>query len=110
MSEQALKAISDRITDAHTRIQQDFDFINPVVGVNRQMRTAGIPADAMTVDCLKTNRRILLILHDQQPEQVHYQFGQRDQDPGPEFKTLSLDEVSEQQLYDWMASYFSVQS
>ena len=107
MSDVELKALSEYVTNAHTRIQQNHKDINPVVGVNRQMRKSGIPADAMTIDCLKTNRRILLILHDQQPEIIHYQFGLRDQDPGPSFETLPFEQVNESQLYDWMVSYFS---
>ena len=50
MSEAALEALSDMITEAHTRIQQAYEHINPVVGVRRGMRDVGIPADAMTID------------------------------------------------------------
>ena len=107
MTHTPLELLSDRLTNAHTRIQQDHADINPVVGVNRQMRDSGIPADAITIDCLKTNRRILIILHDQAPDLVRFQFGQRDADPGVHFDELSVDAVSEQQLYDWMVQRFS---
>jgi hypothetical protein len=107
MADTQLEALSEHITSAHARIQQQHEDINPVVGVNRQMRKSGIPADAMTIDCLKTNRRILIILHDEQPDIVHYQFGMREQDPGPHFDTLPFEQAHEQQLYDWIVSYFS---
>lgn len=108
MTDDKLKEISDRITNAHTRIQQDFASINPVVGVNRQMRAAGIPADAMTIDCLKTNKRILVVFHDEQADLAYFQFGIRDQDPGPSFETLAYAELTEQQFYDWMVEQFNV--
>lgn len=110
MTDDQLKEISDRITNAHARIQENFDQINPVVGVNRQMRTAGIPADAMTIDCLKTNKRILVVFHDEQPEIAYFQFGLRDQDPGPSFETLAFDGLTEQQFYDWMVEQFNQRS
>ncbi len=106
MASEVLETLSDRITIAHTRLQQEFAHINPVVGVNRQMRSAGIPADAITIDCLRTNKRVLLVLHDQQPEVVHMQMGYRDQDPGTTFNAVAIDAVTEQQLYDWVLGYF----
>jgi hypothetical protein len=100
-------ALADIATEAHTRIQQDFADINPVVGVRRSMRENGIPADAMTIDCLTRHKRIILILHDNQPDTVHYQFGFTDKDPVEEFKSMPLAELSAQTLYDWIASYFA---
>ena len=108
MSEKPLEILSDLTTDAHTRIQQDFKDINPVVGLNSGMRSVGIPADAMTIDCLKTGKRIIIILHDQQPEIVQYQFSFKDQDPDEEFETLKFNELTAQIMYQWIKDYFSV--
>jgi hypothetical protein len=107
MSDNNLEILSDLITDAHTRIQKNFKTINPVVGVSRGMRSVGIPADAMTIDCLKTGKRIIIILNDQQPEILQYQFSYKDQDPSEEFMTLAFEKLSEQVLYDWIKDYFS---
>ena len=107
LTDKLLSALSELATEAHARIQQDFSDINPVVGVNRGMRSAGIPADAMTIDCLKSNKRIILILHDQQPEVISYQFSFKDKDPGDVFEQVKFSEVTTQKLYDWIKSYFS---
>ena len=104
----ALATLSDVVTAAHTRIQQTCENINPVVGVNRGMRAQGIPADAMTIDCLVTGKRILLILHDQQSDIVSYQFTFKDQDPAEVFEAIKLSELTSSTLYDWMKSYFSI--
>lgn len=109
MTAPVLETLSDIATDAHTRIQQDFETINPVVGISRSMRTSGIPADAMTIDCLKTNRRIILILHDNQPEIIRYQFAFRDKDPSDDFEVIQFSDLTSQKLYDWIASYFSTE-
>ena len=107
MTDSKLKTLCDNITEAHTRIQKDFDKINPVVGVNQKMRDIGVPADAMTIDCLKTGKRIIIILHDQQPGIVNYQFCFKDKEPSDEFEQFPFDKVSSQLLYDWIKDYFS---
>ena len=105
MSKTVLAIISDFVTAAHTRIQQDFSELDPVVGVSRKMREAGIPADAMTIDCLRSGKRIIVILHDQQPDIIRYQFSFRDKDPADEFEVMGLDALNTQTFYDWMKDY-----
>ncbi len=107
VSEKNLEILSDLVTEAHSRIQNDFKHINPLVGVSRGMRSVGIPADAMTIDCLRTGKRIIVILHDEQPETLQYQFSYKAEDPGEEFKVLEFKVLSDQVLYDWMKEYFS---
>ena len=102
-----LKVLSDCTEIAHARIQQEFADINPVVGVSRKLRQAGIPADVLTIDCLKSGKRIIVILHDEAPNLVRYQFSYKDQDPGDVFENLEFSALSEENLYDWMKSYFS---
>ena len=106
MTDKLLSALSEIVTEAHARIQQDFSNIDPIVGVNRGMRSSGIPADAMTIDCLRTNKRIILILHDQQPDVISYQFSFRDKDPGDVFEQIQFNEVTDQTLYGWIKDYF----
>jgi len=106
MSEQDLKALSDMASEAHARIQQAYQHINPVVGVRRGMRDSGIPADAMTIDCLHTRRRILIILHDEEPGTLLYQFVTIEDEVGEDFRRMPLSEVGVQTLFDWMEDYF----
>ena len=108
MTDTPLAILSDVATEAHTRIQQDFKNIDPVVGVSQKMRADGIPVDVMTIDCLKTGKRIILILHDQQPDIVRYQFSFKAKDPEDEFKPMPLDELRADKLYEWIHTYFTV--
>ena len=96
-------------SESPARIQKYFPDINPVVGVNHGMRASGFPADLMTIDCLATNKRIIVLLHDDSPETVRYQFSFRDRDPEDEFAEITIDQISAQCLYDWMKDYFSDQ-
>jgi hypothetical protein len=106
MTEAPLKTLSDLANEAHNRIQAAHEHINPVVEVRRGMRDAGIPADVMTIDCLRTQRRINLILHDQQPGIVLYQFVTREEEVGGDFKQIDLTELSSATLFEWMQNYF----
>ncbi|BFM10662.1 hypothetical protein R50072_08150 [Simiduia litorea] len=101
-----LSVLSEALTDAHARIQKDFISINPVVGINRQMRASGIAADVITIECLVTNKRILVILQDATPNEASYQFGMRDKDPEPEYKKMALADLTTEQLYQWVRDYF----
>lgn len=106
MPEEPLKTLSDMASDAHARIQAAHQHINPVVEVRRGMRDSGIPADVMTIDCLRTRRRITLILHDGQPGMVLYQFVTMDDEVGNDFKQMPLSDVDVDTLFDWMQDYF----
>ncbi len=107
MTEEPLAILSDSITEAHTRIQKDFENINPVVGVNRKLRSSGIPVDAMTIDCLKTDKRIIILLNDNQPGFAQYQFSYKSKDPDDVFEVIEFKQMTEQKLYEWMKDYFS---
>lgn len=106
MSEESLKALSDMASDAHARIQAAHQHINPVVEVRRGMRDSGIPADVMTIDCLRTGRRITLILHDDQPGVLLYQFITIEEEVGEEFQSMPLSEMDTQKLFQWIEGYF----
>ncbi|MBL4609749.1 MAG: hypothetical protein JKY58_03650 [Pseudomonas sp.] len=101
-----LKTLSDLVSDAHARIQAAHEHINPVVEVRQGMRNSGIPADVLTLDCLRTQRRITLILHDQQPGIVLYQFVTREEEVGGEFKQLPLADMGSDTLVEWIEDYF----
>ncbi|TDX99556.1 hypothetical protein [Thiohalophilus thiocyanatoxydans] len=106
MSEEPLKALSDMVNDAHARIQASHEHINPVVEVRRGMRDAGIPADVMTIDCLRTRRRITLILHDEQPGMLLYQFITIEEEVGDDFQSMALSEMDTQKLFQWIEEHF----
>lgn len=106
MADDPLKTLSDLASDAHARIQATHQHINPVVEVRRGMRDAGIPADVMTIDCLRTRRRITLILHDEQPGRLLYQFVTIEDEVGDDFQQMALADMSVGTLFDWMQNYF----
>ena len=106
MTEPALKTLSDMAEAAHKRIQQAHQQVNPVLELRRGMRSVGIPADVMTIDCLQTKRRIMMILHDDEPGMLLYQFITLEDEIAEEFERMPLSEASSDTLVLWMQDYF----
>ncbi|WP_419810891.1 hypothetical protein [Bacterioplanoides sp.] len=104
---QALLSFSDIASEAHAKIQQDFADINPVIGVMQGMRKMGIPADVMTIDCLPNKKRILIVLHDEHPGLIQYQYTFTDQDPGNDYQAMKSSDVTSDTVYGWIKDYFS---
>lgn len=101
-----LEKLCELATESHKQIQADFAAINPIMSINQKMREMGIPADAVMIDCSKTGKRVLIILHDHEPDVVHYQFAHKDRDPGEKFEQVPYDELTVETIYDWIQSYF----
>lgn len=99
-------ALSDIAALAQAKIQQDYDQLDPVINIRHGLRNSGFPADAMTIDCLRSQKRIILILHDERPNQIDYQFSYIHEDPADTFQTLPVSELTEQQFYQWIVEYF----
>ena len=102
-----LEALFNIVAESHARIQRDFKDINPIVGVNQAMREQGVPADLVTIDCSKSEKRIILILQDEEPGIIRYQFSFKDKDPNEKFEDIGSDELTADRLYDWIKGYFS---
>ncbi len=107
MTEEAIYQLADIAGAAQIKIQQDFKKIDPIVGISRHMRKAGFPIDAMMIDCLSTGKRILILLNDDKPEYVSYQFGFKDKDPALDFDELFIKDVTEEKIYNWIKQYFT---
>jgi len=104
----ALLSLSDIASQAHEKVQLDFEHINPVISVMQGMRKAGIPADVMTIDCLASQKRIIIVLHDDFPELIRYQFITVDQDPDDDYQQAATADVSSETVYGWIKEYFTI--
>ncbi len=98
--------LADLARLAQTDFQRDFTDIDPVVGIMRSLRDSGFAADAMTIDCIRSGKRIICILHDANLSNVDYQFGYRDKDPDMNFMKIATSELTQSQFYSWMKHYF----
>ncbi|MAZ88677.1 MAG: hypothetical protein CL693_13645 [Cellvibrionaceae bacterium] len=106
MTDEAIFRLADIAGKGQADFQRDYKDVDPVVGIMRSLRDSGFAADAMTIDCLQSGKRIICILHDSTPEVVDYQFSYRDKDPAATFEKIALEELNASQFYAWMKDYF----
>ena len=110
MVSEQLQRLCDIATQAHERVQANFTDINPIIGVNQRMRDSGFSADLMTIDCAKTGKRIVLLLHDAHSDTLSYQFSSKNSEPETDFQQMAFDAFTAHVLYDWIVDYFSSQA
>lgn len=106
ITDEPIFRLADIAGKGQADFQRDYQAIDPVVGIMRSLRDSGFAADAMTIDCIRSGKRIICLLHDNNPEVVDYQFGYRDRDPDATFQQIALSELTASQFYSWMKDYF----
>lgn len=106
MSEKKIFQLVEIATAAQLKIQEDFKDIDPVIGLIQSMRDSGFPVDALTIDSIVSRKRIIMLLHDDKPDELTYQFTHIDKDPGSEFEAAVYKDVTEEQIYEWIRVYF----
>ena len=87
---------------AQLQFQQDYSDIDPVIGINRQMRKQGFAVDILTIDCIVSKKRLMILFEDAFPLRVKYQASTVDGDPGMEFSNIALSELDQRKFYDLM--------
>lgn len=99
--------LSDLAQLAQAQVQAEYQNIDPVIGVSHNLRKAGFTADTLTIENIKNDKRILMVLHDHKPGIVDYEFGQASQDPSFNFKEITIEDLTQQKFYQWMMEVFS---
>jgi len=95
--------LSDIAAAAQARIQADFPELNPIIGVSHNLRDSGFAADTMTIQNHASDQRILIILHDEQPDIIDFEFGKISEDPSFEFEQIAYNDLDESRFYEWMS-------
>ena len=95
--------ISDLATVAQAKIQEDFADLNPVIGISHNLRESGFAADTMTIQNHQSDKRIVLVLHDDSPDIAEVEFGKISEDPTFVFESYAIDSLTEAVFYDWMS-------
>ncbi|MFQ3280942.1 hypothetical protein [Reinekea sp.] len=73
-----LKQISTIVAQANDKFDVANDTIDTILGViDAALRKQGIQADAITVDCVPLDKKIVFLLHDNKPEFVSIALGNK---------------------------------
>ncbi|BCE01804.1 hypothetical protein [Marinicellulosiphila megalodicopiae] len=86
--------LAEIFSHSQKTIQEEFCDIDPIVGINRQLRKQGFKCDLLTVDNQRNRRRITFLLDDTKPTIVQYQLHSMDDDPASEFKEVLSEKVN----------------
>tara|TARA_R110002050_G_scaffold9504_1_gene32946 strand:- start:90235 stop:90558 length:324 start_codon:yes stop_codon:yes gene_type:complete len=74
-----LKKLSEIIAEANDVFEARHKTIGTILGIlDQALRKQGINADAVTVDCIPLNKKIVFLLHDDKPESVNIALGNKE--------------------------------
>ena len=94
--------LADIAALAQLQFQQKHTHIDPVIGVNRQMRKQGFAVDLLTIDCMVSKQRITLLYEDAHPNTIKFQFATVDGDPGESFEQVEYSLFDQTMFYQLM--------
>jgi len=77
----ALKKLSEIVAEANDVFDACHKSIDTVLGImDKVLRKQGINADAVTIDCISLNKKIVFLMHDDKPEIVDIALGNKEGD------------------------------
>ncbi|MGJ8692655.1 MAG: hypothetical protein ACSHW0_09250 [Thalassotalea sp.] len=73
-----LNSVAETIAKANDVFSQQYKHIDTLIGIlDKALRNQGIPADAVTIDCPAADKKIVFLLHDNQPDAVEIALGNK---------------------------------
>jgi len=76
---QKLQDLSEIVARANDLFFSKFDNIGTLMGImDKTLRKQGIEADAITIDCIALDKKIVILLHDDKPDVVDIALGNKD--------------------------------
>lgn len=76
-----LKKLSEIVAEANDAFDAHHQSIDTILGIMDQaLRKQGINADAVTIDCIPLNKKIVFLIHDDKPKIVDIALGNKEGD------------------------------
>ena len=73
-----LKSLSEIVAKANDQFYERNKNIDTLMGImDKNLRSQGMNADAITIDCIALNKKIVLVLHDSKPDFVDIALGDK---------------------------------
>tara|TARA_R110001606_G_scaffold399310_1_gene584727 strand:+ start:52185 stop:52505 length:321 start_codon:yes stop_codon:yes gene_type:complete len=74
-----LKKLSEIVAEANDVFDAHHQSIDTILGIMDQaLRKQGINADAITIDCIPLNKKIVFLIHDDKPKIVDIALGNKE--------------------------------
>ncbi|MEI6894365.1 MAG: hypothetical protein V5789_06970 [Colwellia sp.] len=73
-----LKALADIVANANDIFYDRHKHVDTLMGImDKTLREQGMNADAITIDCISLNKKIVFVLHDSEPDFVDIALGDK---------------------------------
>lgn len=107
---QPLKSLSDTIAQSNDIFYQKNSHVDTIIGImDKTLRLQGMNADAITIDCIPLNKKIVFLVYDEKPLQVDIAFGNKAGDISST-QQLLLSELTVAKTVEFMQHYFTIDS
>lgn len=101
-----LKNLSEIVARANDLLYTKFENIDTLMGIiDQSLRNQGIKADAVTVECVTVDRKLLILIHDEKPDSVTIVSGNKAGDIYSKIE-YAMSEISEDFFVDIMEKNF----
>jgi len=75
---ETLKELSEIVAQANDLFYERNTSVDTLMGImDKTLRKQGMNADAITIDCIASNKKIVLVLHDSKPDLVDIALGDK---------------------------------
>ena len=91
-----LNNLSEVVARANDLFYSKFDNIDTLMGImDKTLRNQGMKADAITIDCIALDKKIVILIHDEKPDFVNIALGNKEGNiySSSEYKLTELSEV-----------------
>lgn len=101
-----LKNLSEIVARANDLLYSKYENIDTLMGIiDQSLRNQGIKADAVTVECVTVDRKLLILIHDEKPDLVTIVSGNKAGDIYSKTE-YAMDQISESFFVDIMERNF----
>jgi hypothetical protein len=101
-----LKNLSEIVAKANDVFYSRNNNIDTIMGImDKTLRNQGMNADAITIDCLSRNKKIVILIHDDKPNVANITLGNKSGDIDSSSEYL-ISEISETVIVDIMEVNF----
>jgi len=92
-----LQNLSKIVARANDMFYSKFEHIDTLMGImDKTLRNQGMKADAITIDCIALDKKIVILLHDDKPDIANIALGNKEGDivSSSEFELAQLSEAA----------------
>lgn len=76
-----LNKLSEVVAKANDLFCNKFENIDTLMGImDKALRNQGMKADAITIDCITLDKKIVILIHDEKPDLVNIALGNKEGD------------------------------